>query len=391
MTVKRKFLGLLFIMILLLPLSIANFATANPTPPQFIPMTKAYIQSNGTIEPPTLPIEKVDNHYFLTGDIFNYTIEIQCDDIIFDGNGYSVGFRQNGEIPDPYISKYGGPALEIKDRTNIIIRNVTFPNNIAGAFKAIRITNSSNIFVVENTAYTSLGVWMEYSNNCRVIGNNFQDSTVAFRNSSYVTIAYNNVSASYMGISLWWNKNINITRNELTANEHGIIVLNPSESNNIVENNFLDNDVGIEYSGAENLSATDTIRNNYWNGNGVDIQNIRDYGLPYDVGVADQGALSSPASTAFEVSLFALPSFQVTPSPTPATDSTLVSLTLLGVITVLVIVIICLLLYRKNKLMSTYKHNKIASTSILKNRQGTLKEKRSQAIRYISTYLFRQR
>ena len=342
-------LMLLLLTSVIMDTSLIGAVNANPTPPQSILMTKAYIQSNGTIEPPTLPLEKVDNHYFLTGDIFNYTIEIQCDNIIFDGNGYSIGFRQNGEIFDPYISKYGGPALEIKDRTNIVIRNITFPNNIEGSFTAIRVTNSSNIFVLENTATDSLGVWMEYSNNCRVLGNNFQDSTVALRNSSHVTIAYNNISASYIGINLWWNSNINITRNELTANDRGIAVLNPSESNNIVENNFLDNEVGIGYSGAENLSATDTIRNNYWSGNRVDIENLRDYGLPYHTSVADQAALSSPVSTAFDVSLLTLPSFEVTLLPTSATGSTSVSLTLLGFIIVLLAVMICLLLYRKTK------------------------------------------
>ena len=38
---------------------------------EIVPMEHAYIKSDGTIDPPSLPIERKDNFYLLKGNIVN--------------------------------------------------------------------------------------------------------------------------------------------------------------------------------------------------------------------------------------------------------------------------------------------------------------------------------
>ena len=147
--ISPKVVGLLIILAILVPLvSVISPLDANssgfPTL-QLIPTEKAYIRANGTVEPSTLPIDRSGNRYTLTGDIINYTIEIQTDNIVFDGNGHSLIFSQVGNIPKTYLGNYGGPALLVANRTNIVIRNVSFANSIIGAFTGIHVVNSSKI------------------------------------------------------------------------------------------------------------------------------------------------------------------------------------------------------------------------------------------------------
>lgn len=328
-----------------------NTAEANPTPPQIVPMANAYIRNDGTIEPSTLPIERSGNHYFLVGDIINYTINIQIDDVVFDGNGHSLTFSQNGEIPEHYTPKYGGPAILISNRTNIIIRNVSFVNYLAGAFTGISIENSSNIIILQNSMGNVLGVHMELCTDCSIIGNN--GGVVHVVKSTFVKIAYNRISDSYFGINIRSTKNISITRNELVNNEAGIMVLVSNVNSSIFENNFLENEVGIEYNGASNLSDGSFVFNNYWNNNEAAIKSIDDNGMPYASSGVDQSPLESPVSVIFNASLFVLPSFAPMPSSTPFFETITVMfpvLVIAVIITVAVVITVTVfVIYKKNK------------------------------------------
>ena len=53
-------------------------------------LPRIYIRNDGSVEPATAPIERTGNLYKLTGNIVLYTIEIQCDNIILDGAGYTI-------------------------------------------------------------------------------------------------------------------------------------------------------------------------------------------------------------------------------------------------------------------------------------------------------------
>ncbi|MCW4002746.1 MAG: hypothetical protein NWE95_02400 [Candidatus Bathyarchaeota archaeon] len=68
-----------------------SLATANPYAPLHLP--KITINSNGSVSPENNSyITKTGNTYTLTADIIReFSIEIQCSNIVFDGAGHLVG------------------------------------------------------------------------------------------------------------------------------------------------------------------------------------------------------------------------------------------------------------------------------------------------------------
>jgi nitrous oxidase accessory protein NosD len=48
------------------------------------------IRSDGSIDPQNVPIQKTNNVYTLTGNIENYNLDIQCNDIVVDGAGFTI-------------------------------------------------------------------------------------------------------------------------------------------------------------------------------------------------------------------------------------------------------------------------------------------------------------
>jgi hypothetical protein len=90
---KKTFLAVAFILTLLVSalagtqfvsLGVANFL---PPPPE---LPYVYIRADGTVEPQILPIQRVGETYTFTGNIANYTIEVQRDNIVIDGTGYTL-------------------------------------------------------------------------------------------------------------------------------------------------------------------------------------------------------------------------------------------------------------------------------------------------------------
>lgn len=85
----------LLIVFLLAASTLATIGTnsltkANPYPDE-VPTNHAYIKENGEIDPPTLPIQRLDNLYILTDNIVNYTLEVKKNDnIVIDGSGFSI-------------------------------------------------------------------------------------------------------------------------------------------------------------------------------------------------------------------------------------------------------------------------------------------------------------
>lgn len=329
MRITAKDLGLQFALAFLLPsLQAISLAVAGQSaiPIILIPMENACIRSDGTIEPPTLPIQRSGSHYMLTDDIINHTIQIQKDKVIFDGNGHSLLFVRNGEIPEPYV--YAEPAINITNQNNIIIKKVTFDTFISGGFTAVSILNSSNIIVLEDSARDLDGVHIESSRYCSVIGNNFSNQGVGIEifRSTCVRVAFNNISAAYGGIMLQDTNSIEINRNDFRINDYSVLVVSSAERNNIlygfnvntsiVENNFFDNDAGVRYKGPANMSDSDTIFNNYWSGNKVNIENVHDYGLPYPTSAVDQAPLNSSIPISFNLTSFPIPIYESNPNET---------------------------------------------------------------------------
>jgi parallel beta-helix repeat protein len=113
-----------------------------------------YVRADGSIDPLTVPISTVDNiTYTLTDNVYAPII-VQRNNIVIDGNGYTIQGTGNGT------------GIDLTDRENVIIKNTQINN-----FEfCIRLVSSDNIVISANNATTSFcGIWLSDSSNSRVL------------------------------------------------------------------------------------------------------------------------------------------------------------------------------------------------------------------------------
>ena len=312
---KRTALTLLLISWLavttLTTIELTSLTKANPSP--FAPIEHAFIRSNGDIDPSTLPIERMGNVYFLKDNILNYSIQIQKNDIILCGNGFTL---TSNKTDAPILSGY--PSIKISNNNNIIIENIRFSKCYTG----IKIINASNITIFGNTIENSeKGIEISSSINCSIINNsliNNSETGLLALDSTYFNVSYNTISRNHFHGG-WIALNYStISKNSITDNSfnhfgNGLYLYGPNCNNRIFENNFINNEIGILYQGPKGISANNTVFNNYWSNYQDAIVNVG----ADAASAVDHSPLSSPISTSFDSSLFPLPSLKPIVSPTP--------------------------------------------------------------------------
>jgi hypothetical protein len=296
-------LALLLIVLLMITalfsVELTTLAEANAYPGQeTVPVKHGYINIDGAVEPQTLPIQRRGNLYILQDNIINYSLEIQKDNVMLDGNGFSLSLPPS--VATNYIyGKTGDPLIYIADRTNIVVKNVTARNYFTGIF----VQKSSNVTIMQNTLTEgSSSIIMRQSANCSIIGNEMLSSNCGFyiRDSTLVNIAYNDISLNLnCGGDIGNLSSSNITRNDFTENRGyvaiGLYIYTRNTNNRIFENNFVRNDIGLVYDRSTN--GAETIIHNYWSNNSeVNV-----------LGATDFSPLQSPIDTSFDPSLFPLP------------------------------------------------------------------------------------
>jgi parallel beta-helix repeat protein len=240
---KRKALALTFILALLFSAAagmlLVNSAKANGfLIYEKLPVNQAHIRSDGSIDPPTMPIERVGNLYVLTDDILNCTILIERDNIEIDGNGFLMSLPSYGEKDADGKVKYAPALIGMFQRTNITVRNFHFHH----ADKVINLTNSSDITIVDNRiTQCTMGIDLYTSStHCSVIGNKLE----------------NNVC----GISGWRSDNHLIKYNQLSHCSEGILAYLSNSS--IIGNIFIGCGTAIKYLESHNLVIGNTFQEN---------------------------------------------------------------------------------------------------------------------------------
>jgi parallel beta-helix repeat protein len=318
---KPKALTLLLVICLALSTMVATSFTlpakADPYMPVMVTMQHGYIRNNGTVDPPLLPIERQGDIYTLTADIVNFTIEIQRDNVILDGNGFSLTLPPIIETRWDWEQKSGDSLIQISNKENIIIKNIKSDNY----FSAISVMNCSNIAILQNTlASGRLGIYIYSSANCTVAGNQLIENSntgCIIQKSSFMNIEYNNISRnSFHGSQIEHLSNSNISRNNFCENflqgspGIGLSVTGLFLGNRVFENNFINNSVGLDFHCIAN-STGNLLYNNYWSNY---HQEIYDY-HGYVISGSDETPLKIPISTYFDLAQYPL-SFP-TPTNTP--------------------------------------------------------------------------
>jgi parallel beta-helix repeat protein len=144
---------------MLLLLSVSMFqlsvAWANPIPTP--PILQIYIRSDGTVDPSTTPIQRTGNTYTFTSDLTNSTIEVQRDNTVIDGAGFTLQGNKGGS----------NTGITLTDRSNVIIKNIVFRDYAY----SISLIYSSKITIYDNNV-TNSGILLYSSVDNQIIGNN---------------------------------------------------------------------------------------------------------------------------------------------------------------------------------------------------------------------------
>jgi len=205
-------------------------------------LPEIYIKSDGSIDPSTAPIQQVGDAYTFTGNITDYTIVIQRDNIVVDGAGFSLTQTPINTSQFMTIDQGWHSAIELDQRNNITIKNINFNDCIQG----IVFSGSSNINITNNT----------------IAGGTV--AAILFLSSVNVTVAKNVLTSNRGGIRLGFST-YSITENTLSENEYGIgvsgniIHANKSIVGNIIEGGR--DGILLEYCSHDHIEAN-TIANN---------------------------------------------------------------------------------------------------------------------------------
>jgi len=280
----------------------ANFL---PPPPS---LPSIYIRSDGTVDPPAA-IQRIGEVYTFTGNIADHTLEIQRDNIVVDGAGYTLQGNTSGNgikltnrsgvtIKNLELKQFR-TCINILSSSNIIITGNTVTNNenaiafhssmnnqiegnkITVNHVAILLYNASNHNSIIGNSVTNNGngIWSEFnpnpSNYNNIIGNNISKNTkfgILLRSSSTDLVEGNNIENNDDGIFLSGSscQYNTIVDNNIANNNNGIYIGGDPKHNTITKNNIANNGKGIYVSHSSN--------NTFYQNNFID-NTIQIYGI----------------------------------------------------------------------------------------------------------------
>jgi Periplasmic copper-binding protein (NosD) len=320
---KELTLGLLLLLSALL-LSSFNLAFANPVPSP--PILEIHIRSDGTVDPSNVPIQRTRNIYTFTGNLVNSTIEVECDNTVLDGEGFTL--QGNGP--------WWNVGITLMNRSNVIIQNIT----IRDYWYSISLTASSNITIYRNNMLTLWNIELDSSVDSQIIGNN--------------------ITAQDTGFGYCINIEHNSSDNRIIANSlyeaGGALTGMDGTNNKIYLNNFIDNSNNVLgwVAGREGNFWDNMTLGNFWSDyRGVDADGDSLGDTPYLI----QGRWldKHPLMAPFNISSFVIgmPDWASTPSPEPISPALMAAVIILGAIgTIALIVVVCaglLVYYRKSR------------------------------------------
>jgi parallel beta-helix repeat protein len=296
---RKKIVLLISVLVLLSTVAVLRFV--RPA----VAQGPIFIRSDGSVDPPTAPIQRDGNLYAFTSNI-NESIYVERDNIVVDGAGYILQGTGSG----------GG--IFLSDRSNVTIKNMKitefndgirlddsfnnsiFGNNlIANLVVGLQLINSSSNRIYGNiiTNNDDYGIWLwAGSTNNSIYENNITDNRygiwleyMSFHNS----ISGNNIINNDEGIQLRESSNNTISGNNITGNNKYGIKLEYSSNNIIYHNNFINN-------GLAQADSVDSINNvwddgypsggNYWS----DYTDIDQYSGPQQNETGSDGIWDHP-------------------------------------------------------------------------------------------------
>jgi parallel beta-helix repeat protein len=197
----KKILPLTIMLLLLFSIvaqaEFVGYSNGNPSSMN-IHIRQAYLRSNGAIDPPTLPIQRVGDTYTLVDNIVNYTLEIQRSGIVFDG----ANFTLQGASP----MKFNGLYLSSVD--NVVIKNLKINMFDDG----ILLNNTCYINITNVRVDASYGIYLEGADYSTISGNTLSGRGYSIYGSGTDSVISYNYFERH-GIWLFSSSHTNVTNN----------------------------------------------------------------------------------------------------------------------------------------------------------------------------------
>jgi len=219
--------GLLLLLIITLTLSF----NIKPARSDVFSGETIYIRADGSIEPPSAPIQQNGDIYTVTGNITSSSegIVIEKSNVIvegaectLEGSGIYRGFNLTGTY-------------------NVSIKNIRVANFGSGIYLESSSNNSISGSDITNNSW---GICLYNSSDNIISGNNIENNGggIELYTSSNNIISGNNIATNTnVGINLVPSSNNSINCNNITDNGAGIILHDSSGNNTIFHNNFINN------------------------------------------------------------------------------------------------------------------------------------------------------
>jgi hypothetical protein len=280
MTEQKKASAAIALALLILSTSgllLVDLANANPVATIGYPQIS--INRDGSITPPTAPINHTGNIYTLTEDLLEQTVVIGRDDIVFDGAGHIINVPKKAGSG---LSVYATVGLRLSPDENA--EGVTYRKNVT--IRNVTVLGSIEIYCGDNCRIEKVNanIWIEGSSNtikdsaCGLLGlsNNAQSNL----------ITKNNINELFIGRDCYSTK---FYLNSFNLTKYPLILTSISWDNG-AQGNFWSN-YTLKYPDASEIGNTgigDTPyiieRDEYSTKEYPDVKNVDNYPLMYPWG-----------------------------------------------------------------------------------------------------------
>ncbi|MGD0977557.1 MAG: NosD domain-containing protein [Candidatus Bathyarchaeia archaeon] len=269
-----------------------------------------YIRADGSIDPPSAPIQRVGDSYTINLDLYDWSIIVEKDNITIDGAGHTL------------LGAGSGYGIDLSNRTNVIATNTQIQGFSIGVY-----THNSSGLIISNNNITEnndgifaildmfdsrqpellsiIGNNITKNSDCGIYAAGMRDSTIS-RNvvsdngigigfgyssyggpgiygSCYNSISLNTVMDNTRGFS-WALAYCNVVSgNQIAGNEEYGVWMSSSSNNKFSENNVSDDACGFYLEPSYNYiwgfiySVNNTLAKNNLTGNnqfGIQLINV---------------------------------------------------------------------------------------------------------------------
>jgi parallel beta-helix repeat protein len=185
------------------------------------------INADGSVNPPTAPLEQAGNIYSLTNDI-NGTITVNNNNMQLDGN--------NHKLTVPSIFTYG---ITLNNVSNVTVANFA----ITGGAKGIDVHGTANTVANNTITGADNGVYSLSQ----------PTAAIALTDASSTVITGNKLESSRVGLILYSGQSKQCSNNQIVGNNFidcsTAIIVYDSSNNRFYHNNFFNNNALLQDSG----------------------------------------------------------------------------------------------------------------------------------------------